>query len=97
MEGVRNLVDAAREVCPGAIFVHTSSADTILPRPKFLRLGLDFYWGGQMSKIVTGDYDEVHVDSGSMGCYRATKWHGEKIVRAANGKGLKTGILRPGG
>lgn len=90
--GTANLLTVAKEL-PSAIFIYTSTTDTAIRNPKFLRLGWDLSQSCNIS-----DFDEplppaqLH-DS----CYSRSKFMAEQIVTREDGQqNLRTGILRPG-
>ncbi|KAG6918315.1 hypothetical protein DXG01_015173 [Tephrocybe rancida] len=90
--GTANVIKAAREL-PSAILVYTSTADTVIPRPRFLRLG----WGLNSNNTVS-DYDEPLSNARlSESCYSRTKLLAEQLVVETDGvDGLRAGIIRPG-
>lgn len=93
------MLTVAREL-PNTIFIYTSTSDTAIPCPNFLRLGWDLW---DLPKdvghdIVISDSDKpLSPGQLSHGCYSRTKLLAEQLVKDADGRdGLKTGIIRPG-
>ncbi|KAF7324868.1 3Beta-HSD domain-containing protein [Mycena kentingensis (nom. inval.)] len=86
----QNILTVAKEL--DAIVVYTSSVDTVLAMPKFLRLDWDAF------PVYVSD--ETHTPKfQQQGCYARSKRMAEQLVIDAHtndGRKLKTGILRPG-
>ncbi|KAI0345861.1 NAD(P)-binding protein [Trametopsis cervina] len=97
--GTQNVLDVARRLAapgePNPIVIYTSSADVVLPRPRFMKLGKD-YTTWPYNTVVVSDGDPPLGGATSAGCYVRSKAEAEKLVVEANGKGLRTGVLRPG-
>lgn len=97
VEGTRNVVEVAKTLPhKDAILVYTCSSDTVLPRPRFMRLGKDYaQW--PYNTVVISDADPPKSDDQrSISCYARSKTEGEALVLKANSEGLRTGSLRPG-
>ncbi|KAG6866286.1 hypothetical protein C0991_006382 [Blastosporella zonata] len=93
VSGTANVIAAAREL-PSAILVYTSTADTAIPRPRFMKLG----WDLDKNNSTVSDSDEPLSDARLSGsCYSRTKLLAEQLVTQADGvNNLRTGIIRPG-
>jgi nucleoside-diphosphate-sugar epimerase len=96
VQGTANIISVAKKL-PNAILIYTSSADVVIPCPKFLRLGLD-YKTPPWHKVTVSDEDPPLTPSqASESCYARSKVLAERLIIGANGwNGLKTGIIRPG-
>jgi nucleoside-diphosphate-sugar epimerase len=96
VQGTANVLSVAKKL-PNAILIYTSSADTCIPRSKFLRLGFD-YKTPPWHKVTISDNDAPLTPSqSSESCYSRSKSLAERLIMGANGwNGLKTGIIRPG-
>jgi nucleoside-diphosphate-sugar epimerase len=97
VRGVENVLNIVKEMANDVLLIYTSSAETVIPRNYFLRLGFDLKtppW----DTVTVSDYDPPMTPSqASEGCYPVSKTMAEHLVASANGqKGLKTGIIRPG-
>ncbi|KAJ7198825.1 hypothetical protein GGX14DRAFT_665342 [Mycena pura] len=89
VKGTENVLSAAKEL-PSVMVVYTSSADTILPGPKFLRID----WDSIPASVRDGNALPRHLHET---CYPRSKRMAEQLVMNASlNEGLKTGILRPG-
>lgn len=93
VSGTENVVLAAKEI-PSTILIYTSTSDTVIPCPKFLRIG----WDLKDTVNLIGDSDEPLSSARLSGsCYSRTKRLAEQLVANADGEhGLRTGIIRPG-
>lgn len=92
--GTENVVTVAKEL-PSAILIYTSTADTAIPCPKFLRLGWDIPEHHKL--LIISDSDKPLPPQLCDGCYSRTKILAERRVADADGQGnLRTGIVRPG-
>ncbi|KAF8073836.1 hypothetical protein FPV67DRAFT_1409535 [Lyophyllum atratum] len=90
--GLENVIAVVREL-PSAVLIYTSTGDTVIPRPKFLRLGWDF---NDTSTISDPDQPLPPAQL-SESCYSRTKLLAEQLVEKADGlDGLRAGIIRPG-
>ncbi|KAJ7049493.1 hypothetical protein C8F01DRAFT_1183475 [Mycena amicta] len=88
--GTKNVLEVAKEL-PNAMLIYTSSVDTVLPMPKFLRVDFDPFPAQVSDETPAPKY--LHE-----GCYARSKRMAEQLViDAQNSHGIKTGILRPGG
>jgi nucleoside-diphosphate-sugar epimerase len=97
VKGTQNILTVVSQELPGAIVVYTSSGNAVIPRMKYMRLGLDVP-GGVNHRVVVSDEDPpLAASSVSQSCYARSKIMAEKLVKEAHGKnGIRTGILRPG-
>ncbi|KAF7303709.1 3Beta-HSD domain-containing protein [Mycena indigotica] len=88
--GTKNVLQLAQELS-NSMMIYTSSIDTVLPMPKFLRADWDVF-----PAIIDDDTPvPTHIHEG---CYARSKRMAEQlVVEASINQGLKTGILRPGG
>ncbi|KAF5382418.1 hypothetical protein D9615_002977 [Tricholomella constricta] len=93
VQGVKNVITAAQEL-PSAILIYTSTCDTVIPRPKFLRLG----WDLDNAPSMISDSDQpLSPLNLSQSCYSRTKLIAEElVVKADNLTGLRAGVIRPG-
>ncbi|KAF9468585.1 hypothetical protein BDZ94DRAFT_1245763 [Collybia nuda] len=90
VSGTANVLAAAKEL-PLAIFIYTSTADTVIPKPNFFRLR----WN---RKSNISDFDKPLPPSQfSDSCYSRSKLVAEQLVTHGDGeRNLRTGIIRPG-
>ncbi|KAG5642668.1 hypothetical protein DXG03_002352 [Asterophora parasitica] len=93
VRGVGNVITAAQEL-PSAVLIYTSTGDTVIPRPKFLRIG----WDLENTSTPIGDSDKpLSTARLSESCYSRTKLLAEELVSKSDGlPGLRAGIIRPG-
>ncbi|KAG5638164.1 hypothetical protein H0H81_001460 [Sphagnurus paluster] len=93
VRGIENLIIALREL-PSAILIYTSTADTAIPRPKFLRLGWDLH---DAPPAVADSDEPLSLTNLSESCYSRTKLLAESVVVKSDGLGgIRSGIIRPG-
>ncbi|KIM89269.1 hypothetical protein PILCRDRAFT_218982 [Piloderma croceum F 1598] len=96
VQGTANVLSVAKKM-PNTILVYTSTADTCIPRSKFLRLGLDYKIPPYHKVTISDDDSPLKPSQSSQSCYTRSKLLAEQLVIGANGwNGLKTGIIRPG-
>ncbi|KDQ62376.1 hypothetical protein JAAARDRAFT_122067 [Jaapia argillacea MUCL 33604] len=95
--GTRNVLEAAKELPQGTILVYTSTADTAIPRTRFMRLSSD-YGNYPWNKLVISDDDPPLTGAAlSDCCYTRSKQLAEDLVVVCDGiNALRIGILRPG-
>jgi nucleoside-diphosphate-sugar epimerase len=96
VQGTANVLSVAKKL-PNTILIYTSTADTKIPCPKFLRLGLDYNTPPRHKVTVSDDDAPLTPSQGSEGCYTRSKALAERLVIGASGwNGLKTGVIQPG-
>lgn len=96
--GTANLLSVAKKLKGGNVtYIYTSSADTAIPSPKFLKLGFDRKTVPK-DKVIISDADApLPSDATPESIYTRSKIAAERLVIGANGwNGIKTGIIRPG-
>nr|GAT56097.1 predicted protein [Mycena chlorophos] len=86
--GTKNVLEVAKQL-PNAIFVYTSSVDTVLSMPKFCRVDWDPFPAELSDETPTPRH--LHE-----GCYPRSKRMAEQLVIEANSSEMPTAMLRPG-
>ncbi|GLB38487.1 putative 3-beta hydroxysteroid dehydrogenase/isomerase family protein [Lyophyllum shimeji] len=91
--GLENVLTAVKALT-SALLIYTSTADTVIRRPKFMRLGWDLDKAPRAVSDSDAPLSPAHL---SDSCYARTKLLAEQLVIKADGiGGLRSGIIRPG-
>lgn len=98
--GTANLLSVAKKLKEkggDVTYIYTSSADTVIPSPKFLKLGFDRKTVPKDKVTISDANAPIPSDATPESTYTRSKIAAERLVIGANGwNGIRTGIIRPG-
>ncbi|KAH9065359.1 NAD-P-binding protein [Lactarius vividus] len=95
--GTAAVLEAAKKLQTDAIVVYTSSADVVVPAPRFMQNGKDYHLPPWDKISISDDDTPLNGPAKSTSCYARSKLMAERLVVEANSAGgLRTGCLRPG-